>query len=63
LEDNEERIEEDHLVCVSLESRSTQTDASSFGYKIKRKKQECVAEPSRAFSSNRLLVDKMSQTE
>lgn len=63
---SEEEIEmENNGSCkkVAQISRSTQTDASSFNYKIKRKKTEEQIEKDKFFVSSRSLAEVSTQTE
>lgn len=46
-----------------MASRSSQTDASSFNYNSRRKRQEHQIELSRSFDPERLLTDVSTQTE
>jgi hypothetical protein len=59
-------LEDDTIVSEKvkvLTSRSTQTDASSFNYKIKRKRDEFEIENIKAVETNKALENASTQTE
>jgi hypothetical protein len=53
----------DNFITVGQISRSSQTDASSFDYKMKRKKVDITTENDKAFDVGRCLVENCTQTE